>query len=341
MQRALTRASTVGPIVDVLQQGGGSVARVFRKAELPIRLSEAPDALVPLRDQLKLVELASQELGDPGLPARLAVSAGVAGLGAFGEIFLAAPSLGAGIARGNAILASTLQSATTMRLTMRGRFAHWTYEVTERMPLGRQKNEVLAIGYMVAVIRRFAGPGWTPTRVELPGALDGRAAIETLYRSDFSRGEAAGLIFPAELLDADGPAAASAGPGRVDHGLPNPQDLPGHVHELARLSLLEGRPERAWVARRLGMSVRTMQRRLNEQRTSFAELVRDVRKERAARLLRDGASVSDAAYELGFSDPAHFTRAFREWFGAAPRAWRGAPEDAPIRERTTSSSDSR
>ncbi|QBR72049.1 hypothetical protein CU048_13110 [Beijerinckiaceae bacterium] len=43
---------------------------------------------------------------------------------------------------------------------------------------------------------------------------------------------------------------------------------------------------------------------------------------RAKDLLRSGASAIETAYELGYSDPAHFTRAFRRWSGRTPREWR-------------------
>jgi len=48
----------MGPVVAAVQRAGGSVPRLFRRAELPMRLVDHPDCLIPLRDQLKLVEFA-------------------------------------------------------------------------------------------------------------------------------------------------------------------------------------------------------------------------------------------------------------------------------------------
>jgi AraC-like DNA-binding protein len=49
-----------------------------------------------------------------------------------------------------------------------------------------------------------------------------------------------------------------------------------------------------------------------------------LRLQRARRLLERGLSVVDAANETGFSDASHLTRAFREWLGISPAAWRSA-----------------
>ncbi|MGO8857850.1 MAG: hypothetical protein ACLQO1_19360 [Steroidobacteraceae bacterium] len=54
----LTKARSMGPVVAAVQRAGGSVPRLFRRAELPMRLVDHPDCLIPLRDQLKLVEFA-------------------------------------------------------------------------------------------------------------------------------------------------------------------------------------------------------------------------------------------------------------------------------------------
>lgn len=148
-------------------------------------------------------------------------------------------------------------------------------------------------------------------------------ASEALYRCGFQRAEQAGLVFPADLLDVQRPLGPDAGSVAVGRTLPGPEeDLPDLVRELVRLALLGGRPSRAWIARHLGLSVRTLQRRLDEHGTTFARVLREACMAQAADVLRRGGSVSDAAFSVGFSDPAHFARAFRDWFGQSPRAWR-------------------
>jgi len=43
----LTKARSMGPVADLVERSGGSIARVFRRAELPLRLIEEPDRLNP------------------------------------------------------------------------------------------------------------------------------------------------------------------------------------------------------------------------------------------------------------------------------------------------------
>lgn len=77
------------------------------------------------------------------------------------------------------------------------------------------------------------------------------------------------------------------------------------------------------VARAAGLSERTLKRRLAECGASYSALLEEARRERATRLLAsDALSVEEVADRLGYSDAANFTRAFRRWTGAAPRAWR-------------------
>jgi AraC-like DNA-binding protein len=78
----------------------------------------------------------------------------------------------------------------------------------------------------------------------------------------------------------------------------------------------------AEVARGLGMSERTLKRKLAEQGTSYSELLDRERHSQAVELLRGAASIDDVAERLGYSDAANFTRAFRRWTGRSPRVHR-------------------
>lgn len=88
-------------------------------------------------------------------------------------------------------------------------------------------------------------------------------------------------------------------------------------------SLSEGVPTISEVAQHLGMSGRTLQRRLSERGHSFQSLVDESRRELARRLLRDTAySLADVAFMTGFSEQSAFTRAFKRWAGQTPRSYR-------------------
>ena len=79
----------------------------------------------------------------------------------------------------------------------------------------------------------------------------------------------------------------------------------------------------AEVAAALHMSARTLQRRLEQERTRFTEVVDRARLDVARRLLADpGATLTDVAFRLGFADLATFSRAFKRWTGKPPGQWR-------------------
>lgn len=77
------------------------------------------------------------------------------------------------------------------------------------------------------------------------------------------------------------------------------------------------------VADELGMSRPTLFRRLKAEGTSFEKVLDDLRRQMALNYLSgQRVSVSETAYLVGFSDPASFSRAFKRWTGASPRAAR-------------------
>lgn len=99
--------------------------------------------------------------------------------------------------------------------------------------------------------------------------------------------------------------------------------LTAQVRRDVAMALVDGEPRQDGVAKRLGMSARTLQRRLAAESTTFAAIVDDVRRERAEILLREPRlTASEVAFLLGFSEPAAFFRAFRRWTGGTVQRWR-------------------
>ncbi|WP_411847086.1 AraC family transcriptional regulator ligand-binding domain-containing protein [Roseibacillus persicicus] len=88
-------------------------------------------------------------------------------------------------------------------------------------------------------------------------------------------------------------------------------------------ALSEGVPTVTEIARRLGMSGRTLQRRLSEQDLSFKILVDESRRELAERLLEEtDYALTEIAFLTGFSEQSAFNRAFKRWAGKTPRSYR-------------------
>jgi AraC-like DNA-binding protein len=85
------------------------------------------------------------------------------------------------------------------------------------------------------------------------------------------------------------------------------------------------RPEISEVAKELGVSGRTLQRRITDEGTSFRKLLSEARFELARFYLKEPSlSVSEIAYLLSYEDPSSFFRAFHEWEGMTPNEWKTA-----------------
>lgn len=95
------------------------------------------------------------------------------------------------------------------------------------------------------------------------------------------------------------------------------------VEEITIQQLQEGPPKLETVARALGMSHRTLSRRLQEEGTPYREVVDQIRAKLAERYLRDrDLRVSEVAYLLGYTQLSAFNHAFKRWTGESPSEFR-------------------
>ena len=72
------------------------------------------------------------------------------------------------------------------------------------------------------------------------------------------------------------------------------------------------------IARKLGLTARSLQRRLRDEGTSFQSLRDETRQTLADRYLGEGLSMAEISFLLGFSEPSAFFRAFKRWTGSTP-----------------------
>jgi AraC-like DNA-binding protein len=117
------------------------------------------------------------------------------------------------------------------------------------------------------------------------------------------------------LLEAQAETIPTPGPG--------PDRVVLDLRRVLASRLPRGEMEIGVVARDLGMSARTLQRRLSAAGSSYQQVLDSSRRETAERCLTGSSlSVAEIAYMLGFSEPAAFHRAFKRWTGVTPQAVR-------------------
>jgi AraC-like DNA-binding protein len=224
-----------------------------------------------------------------------------------------------------------LSDALTMVLSEdRGRF-RVTFELDGgSRPVPRQRTEFILIT-VTTFCRWVSGRDVNPSGVEVAYPPPGSPA---LYREKFGcpvsfDAPVSSLAFALDdmtrPLPTSNPQLADLHDRYAGDYLErfNQAETSYRVREAIVRRLPDGEPRREQVARDLAMSERTLQRRLEEEATSFHRLLDDTRRELAEQHLgRLQLSLVQAAYLLGFADQRSFFRACRRWFGQAPGQYR-------------------
>lgn len=108
-------------------------------------------------------------------------------------------------------------------------------------------------------------------------------------------------------------------------------DITSRVRSLLQTRDDGGYPALPAVAEQLCMSERTLKRKLQHQGTSFLLLLEEARRRDARHLLaHSGMPIRSVALQLGYDNPANFTRAFRRWTGEAPIEYRRRYTERPF-----------
>jgi AraC-like DNA-binding protein len=322
-----TRAASLGPIADFMDRQGGSVSRVLREVDLPTALLEQPEIVIPLREQFRFLEHAARRTGDVYFGARLGQVVRMRELSAFGAFVCAGETLLQAIERAHTWLNVMLQTSTVLALERRETKVRWSIAFCEPESDGRMHNEFLGISYLIDTVRGYAGPHWRPDIVMTTQPHGKPAAeLEGIFNTNVSNGHSVTSIdFDVGLLNSPlcRPIAAKDATARFEPKVPEQDDALATIASVADLALYDGYPRIDWVAAKLGMTRRSMQRLLSANGATFNRIVGETLLRRAKALLDDSdVPITEIAFELGYRDPAHFSRAFRRWTGLSPISYR-------------------
>jgi AraC-like DNA-binding protein len=212
--------------------------------------------------------------------------------------------------------------------------AWWRYRPADATTAVCRQDSVFGLAVVVAYIRLWTEQTFAPREVRFSFAkLPQATELEAFFRSpiEFGADECA-FRFDATELDRPFP---SADPKLADFleryakdalaALPATGRLSGRAREILAQGLSNGETSPQFVAKKLAMSERSLQRQLSAENTSIKHITDELRRELATRYLkRPDLSVSEVAYMLGFSETAPFFRAFKKWTGKTPGEYRRA-----------------
>jgi AraC-like DNA-binding protein len=322
-----TLCSWVKAVCRALDAAGCDSAALAAEAGFEANSLEGPTARCALSASLRLWKLAMTATGDPAFGLKVASHLKPTSFHALSYGISASSTLKEAFERAQRY--SHLGSdAIDYEFILRGSEYHLVIAPTA--DLGDEPIDAL-VGSHLRMCRSLLGREYSPLRIEFrrsrPSKID-----------DFDRLLRAPLIFDApqtrlvfdqesveRRLDGGNPELARHNDAIALQYLSQLErdNIELRVREVLTERLARGEPSQEDIAEILGMSARTLQRKLGEAGTSYKEILDDTRHSLAlAYLSAPRHSVSEVTYLLGFSAGSCFTRAFRRWTGQSPSDWR-------------------
>lgn len=309
---------------------GMDVAPIARACGLDPELFGQLGVFISFDRFCRMLEAMALLSNDPqfGLKAGVVFENGASG--PFGYALMHAPTLRDALTfLGKNMSKVSQTSICTLEIGAREARLEWTFS-----PLILKRDQYLDMGTVMALARFRAILGNDMDRARLELEREKPLSV-ALYREKLCKNISFGasintLVFPADLLSR---VNANSDPrlftmmsmqmDAVSVSPPEASDLMTLVHLHVIESLGNTPPTLSTAAASLGMSERTLQRRLSEAGTSLKDMIDDGRRELAERLLtQTSLSLSQIGFKLGFSAPSAFTRSATRWFGVSPSTFR-------------------
>lgn len=323
----------IAPLLDIpelLLSFGVSPDPLFKEVGLALRVFGNPDNRIDYAALARLLDACVRHTGCAHFGLLVGECFALSRLGIVGELLRNAPNVGAALGG----LARHLQvhdrGAAPVLIDVSPSQCLLGYSVYHHDLFDTAQIQDTALAMACRLLRELCGPAWQARRVNFSRA---RPAAIQAYRGLFGcklqfDAQMPGVIFDRRWLDqpiaAADPAvfariSATLEAARIDMGL-------GEQVERILLHLLPaGQASAASISRELGISERTLRRRLEAEGSKLQQLISQTRYEMARQLLLcTHLPVAGIAASLQYDDANAFSRAFKRWAGISPLRWRQA-----------------
>lgn len=331
---ATVRAAALTGFRALCRSYGLDAAPILSAAGLDVRAEDTPDSRVPARAINRALEHAAELSGAEDFGLRLSELRGFSNLGPVTVLARDEPDMRSALDIFIAYL-PLHNEALHIDLTLEGDVA--ILSCTIGAPGSKTQAVDVAVAMLHRILRQLLGTDWTPQMICLERVPPVQSAHfqrvfgrRVLFAQEFS-----GIVFdPADLQRPNLLADASLRPYTV--GLrqsleaQQDEDLATRVQRLLRAMLPNRRCTAPFVARQLGLSRRTLDRRLAAEGESFHTLLDRVRRDVACGQIEGSArSIAEIAGLTGFGSTSSFTNWFVAAFRMPPGQWRRLASNSP------------
>jgi len=326
----LIRGFALLPTLCWLESHGVSAEDALLAVDLPPDLVADPLRPVPLVHVAALLRNAARDFG-PDLPCRIVANAGNLELAMLGKVGLGARTPGEALAR---IVAALPHYCSHEQVTVRRQADAFVVSEFFAHRFDAETRHLL-LQYAAAMVDRILGMAGDPPprylRIEIPPhPIFGISHLCKWFGDRVFETAARGFTAVIDEKIMHRPFGSIArdrlNPRGIGEATPLRGDgtLAGSVKSLlATMIGLDEAPTMKRLVAAAGTSARTFQRQLDAEGTSFSELLAEVRRSETLRRLNERSNtIAAIAAELGYSDQASFTRAFRRWTGSSPSQFR-------------------
>lgn len=323
----------VRALADGVERTGGSRDRFLSEAGLDPAVMNDSSAWLPMRDYTRVLCAAVEVSGDPAFGLHFGERISTVVFDVVGTMLVHASTLRdliLGIVRYSKLVAAGFEPV----LLESGESATLRFAALSGSSVPERLTAEFVMCGLLRATRQFAGEDVQPKRVGFPYPAPS-------YVADYDRVFAGTQQFDQAFTEIEFPTAWLDKP-QLHHSPDLYDTLKSHAERsLGRLErdavisdrirkLLESSepdklPNMEGVARELGMSGRSLRRRLVEEGSSFGALLEGRRVAAAKRLLENPElAIQEVAHTMGFATPAAFHHAFKRWTGMTPKQYRAS-----------------
>jgi len=284
---------------------------------------------VPLTGFVRLLEDGSSAGKDPSFGWNMGRQFDLLSFGELGEAILRAPTLGAALLTFSRFL-RLIQDTSELMLVVEDDMAVLSYRILDPDIWPRQQDAEFTLSIIHTLIDACVGAGWHPAALTFehgPSRAEqfwnDRVGVECTFGHDTNA-----IAIPVAMLDAPMPTpdrstwcrhADLLGHALIARNRARP--LAARVASALLASFGRISLDQRTVAKSLGMSCRTMHRRLEAEGTRYSKVLADCRVRVAKSYILQGRkTLTQIALDLGYSDQSAFCRAFKQSCGVTPSA---------------------